>query len=279
MLTRKRAFTLVELLVVIGIIALLVGILLPTLNKARMAALRTQCMSNQRQILLGLEMYKVASRGGIPNYIVNGNMAGSLELRRQWPEWKQWETPGNFRFGATEEGWEHLGRVYFKHYIKDGRIFYCPAATYFTYEGNWQDSGVLPDTGNTKLYGGYLYRIGGYGSVSGMGNQYIDTDIIPEKRFIDSAIRGKFKGVKSLTMDFFGYNPFVPANWPHRQPYGICVGWSDGHVGFLSMERKDWYIIAGYKLLNDADKHMVMLFRWACDEDNIPKVRTALGIQ
>jgi hypothetical protein len=45
------------------------------------------------------------------------------------------------------------------------------------------------------------------------------------------------------------------------------------------MDRKDWYIIAGYTQLNSADRHMHFLFRWAFDEDNIPKVRQALGIQ
>ena len=99
----SAGFTIVELLVVIGIIAILVALLLPALHRARQMARTTQCLSNLRQMDLGWIMYTSDNKGLLPPYI--------------------WSTPGK-----PDIAWH----TYWTGILADqgisGDLWYCPEA-------------------------------------------------------------------------------------------------------------------------------------------------------
>ncbi|MCC6424032.1 MAG: DUF1559 domain-containing protein [Phycisphaerales bacterium] len=101
----KRAFTLVELLVVIGIIALLISILLPALNRARQAAYSVACQSNMRQIGQAMTMYQNANKGSFPMW--------DTHMIVTW-------YPNVFRIAWARTLWN-------SNYLTNGKVFQCAA--------------------------------------------------------------------------------------------------------------------------------------------------------
>jgi prepilin-type N-terminal cleavage/methylation domain-containing protein/prepilin-type processing-associated H-X9-DG protein len=104
--TGAGAFTLVELLVVIGIISILIAMLLPALNRARQQAQTVSCLSNLRQVSMALMMYAQENKGSLPfAFGIDDNVYGS-NRRFEWP-----------------------GKLVQERYIKDYRVLLCPSRT------------------------------------------------------------------------------------------------------------------------------------------------------
>jgi len=74
-------FTLVELLVVIAVIAVLASLLLPALNAARNRARRTECLSNLKQISLGIRLYADDHADTLPSTVITNGMPWSYQWR------------------------------------------------------------------------------------------------------------------------------------------------------------------------------------------------------
>jgi prepilin-type N-terminal cleavage/methylation domain-containing protein/prepilin-type processing-associated H-X9-DG protein len=128
---RRHAFTLVELLVVIGIIAILVSILLPLMGKARAAAKAVQCGSNLRQIGVGLTRYFNDFKH-LP--VRNDNPDSPLPIMN----------PHVFKVGDIPTNVPDL----MEKYVGSKRVLYCPANSVGRDLENWwpYQSGTIAGT-------------------------------------------------------------------------------------------------------------------------------------
>src|SRR5258706_4792923 len=182
---RRAAFTLVELLVVIGIIALLISILLPSLSRARESANQVTCQSQEKQIVLGMIMHASEHKGYMPlvGSIGPGTTPAAVDDMRM-EKYDYYGTGGTFSLmsimGALGPQLGQVGRAdtlgNLQTDMQTGflrKVFVCPSdreggrfgATlggggdaYNSYAFNeaalgWADSGTLGVVGHMRLRG------------------------------------------------------------------------------------------------------------------------------
>jgi prepilin-type N-terminal cleavage/methylation domain-containing protein len=207
---RSSGFTLLELLVVLAIISMLMGILLPAAVEVRRQARTVVGMSNQRQIVNGVNLFAMDNRYKYPESVAT--------IGSDW-NWN-WQAP--FVLTSIESHAPHLHRAmseYLRGYIKNAGIMFCPNAPQrYKYLQQAWDAGDAWDNPDTWLpedwvKGTYCF----YWNYTGL----LENQLFEGPRDLLGG-RGQSELLVSC---YFGYD-----HWCSQDAYGSCERFSKANI-------------------------------------------------
>lgn len=232
---RFTAFTLVELLVVIGIIALLISVLLPALNKARQAAQTVACASNLRQIGLGLQFYANQYGGKYP-------IKHSYFASNEFPGWL-----------TAEVRWDDL--LILKGLVANSEVFRCAIADQIQPMYMYDYKGKQVMYSSYRHYGIDVYGIGGCNTPPswnwGLPTNYLSATKITNAAERISVGESDGRGVTANTYFMCGDPAYPgygnPAKWHSGGGNYLFL---DGHVSYLKFAEATWGAYSGGSYAN-----------------------------
>jgi prepilin-type N-terminal cleavage/methylation domain-containing protein/prepilin-type processing-associated H-X9-DG protein len=225
---KRAAFTLVELLVVIGIVAVLIGLLFPALRKARESAQTASCLANLHQIGVAINAYAVQSRGKIPF----GPKAPPFTSATNF--YPSTGTPTSL-ISLTSGDPVGLGLLLREHLAACPQVLFCPSA-----DQPENADEELAKVGKAQAQCGYYYR---HGSATEMFED--PSAPLPPARFIQLARLGNNrngKPIRALVIDTEfqcppGFAAFGIVPRTHHRLRAASVLFADGHASHLSNDK------------------------------------------
>lgn len=243
---QRRAFTLVELLVVISIISLLMGILAPVVNKMRWQARRLLGISNQRSIVQAANLFAADNDGRFPESVA------TIGAGEYW----NWQEPTKLvGYNTRSPRLNRSMSAYLSPYIDRGEVAYCPSAlSRFKYlEKAWAagDNWDNPDTPmktdplsgtycfywnytgyleeGDSLFQGPRTNAAGQGQSALLVSDYFGYDYYESSNAYGSCEKFKGASLVSSTMHFSGYWAAAASAKPEIK-IKLSAGYVDGHV-------------------------------------------------
>ncbi|HEX3624283.1 MAG TPA: prepilin-type N-terminal cleavage/methylation domain-containing protein [Verrucomicrobiae bacterium] len=223
----RLAFTLVELLIVIAIIAILGAILLPVLSRAKERALRIDCLNNLRQLGMGVIMYADSNSDKLPSDEWDPEQKpGSLP----WGSYNLFTSDKSIMSGKVAYGWPgtNLGCLYSEKIISNPKTFYDSGLRTFD---------ALSSKFDRKMYEPWPTWNGGEVRDNYMWyplSKTRATSSPPNYNWLNEAHKVSELDLKKTMISDLIYT------WesiPHRDgnnPAGLNLCWPDGHVAYVN---------------------------------------------